>query len=195
MAEIQQAIGMKKIMVEIFRKLCAFCLCAFMPVRRGFTLIELLLVIVLMAMIIGIATPAFVGLSRGAGMRGAVSAVSSTLSLLRQWAITHREEVTFCYFKEGPESAFPDSYYYATNAFGTVIISTNYNDPNNGSPRLPMDVMFSEDGSITFKTDGGLKSGAGSTEHIDIRDRKFPDDEDKGKRIMVNGLTGGISVE
>jgi len=160
---------------------------------RGFTLIELLVVIVLMAIIIAISVPAFVGMGRGSGMRGAVRSVHSTLSLLRQWAITHREQVTFVYF----EGVAPtSSYYYATNEFGVALISTNYNDKYNGSPTLPLEVMFDGDGAITFKTDGGLASGAAST-NIYIWDRKFKDSGDTTKRktISINGLTGGIRVE
>ena len=166
-------------------------------VARGFTLIELLIVIVLMAIIAGMSAPAFIGMGRGAGMRGSVRSVCSTLSLLRQWAITHREEVTFHYFQgSDPGTATNASYYYAVNEFGTAIISTN------DVPTLPMEVMFGpHDGvgnpyEVTFKTDGGLAPPVGSlTKHIYIRDRKFPDDADKGKTISINGLTGGILVE
>ena len=144
----------------------------------GFTLVELLIVIALMAIITGITVPAFVGMGRGAGMRGAVSSVRSTLSLLRQWAITHREEVTFHYFDGGASSA---SYYYAT-ASGALIEKTN---------ELPLEVRFTENKSITFKTDGGLASGT-TPEDIIIADRKTTSQK---KTISVNGLTGGIRVE
>jgi len=160
----------------------------------GFTLIELLIVMVLMAIIIGMTVPAFVGMGRGAGMRGSVRAVCSTLSLLRQWAITHREEVAFVYFQgSDPGKATNASYYFATNAAGTVIDKTN---------ELPMEVMFGPDDGVgnpyevNFKTDGGLAPPVGSAiKHIYIRDRKFPDDATKGKTILINGLTGAIRVE
>lgn len=161
----------------------------------GFTLIELLIVIMLMAIVIGIATPAFIGMGRGVGMRGAVSGVCSTLTSLRQWAITHREQVTFCYFQGASGS---ESFYYATNEFG-AIISTN--DP----PKLPMDVMFSFDppgpisGIVTFKTDGGLMTIGAATADIIIADRKSKDpsavNQNIHKTIKINGLTGGIHVE
>jgi len=154
----------------------------------AFTLVELLIVIVLMAIIIGISAPAFIGMGRGAGMRGGVRAVCSTLSLLRQWAITHRERVTFYYFEGGASSS---SYYYAANDAGTVIDKTN---------ELPLEVMFDSvnDGNntdtITFKTDGGLSVGAGNPLKIIIQDRK-PSTPRPTKTITVNGLTGGIHVE
>jgi len=151
-------------------------------VSRAFTLIELLVVIVLMALIIAISVPAFVGIGRGAGMRGSVRSVHSTLSLLRQWAITHREQVTFVYFAGVSPTS---SYYYATNEFGAVIDKTN---------ELPLEVVFEGDGAVTFKTDGGLDL-SGFVTNIYIRDRKFPTDATKGKTISINGLTGGIHLE
>ena len=157
---------------------------------RGFTLIELLIVMVLMAIILGMAAPAFIGMGRGAGMRGGVRSVYSTLSLLRQWAITHREEVSFVYF--AADSLSP-SYYYATNASGLAVISTN--DP----PTLPMDVIFKGDGVITFKSDGGVAKIGSATTNIIIYDRKSMEDDAQNKNIKktikINGLTGGIRVE
>jgi prepilin-type N-terminal cleavage/methylation domain-containing protein len=151
----------------------------------AFTLIELLLVIVLMAIIIGISTPMFIGMGRGAGMRGSVRAVCSTLSLLRQWAITHREQVTFVYFQGAdPGTATNASYYYAT-ASGVLIEKTN---------ELPMEVIFDGDGSINFKTDGGLDTT--TTIPIVIYDRQSKTaGGDVKKTIKITGLTGGIHVE
>ncbi|MDO9541217.1 MAG: hypothetical protein Q7J98_02695 [Kiritimatiellia bacterium] len=164
---------MKKIIVKIFRKLCAFCLCASVP---SFTLIELLVVIILMAIIIGISAPAFVGMGRGAGMRGAVRSVHSTLSLVRQWAITHKELVFFHYSLGNANEA---SFYYASNSVGMII-----------SNELPREVMFAADNSCIFKTDGGLNPM--TTQKIIIKDRKVPSQK---KTISINGLTGGIRVE
>ena len=152
----------------------------------GFTLVELLLVMVIMAIIIGVAAPAFIGMGRGAGMRGGVRSVCATLSLLRQYAITHREEVSFAYF--AATSPVP-SYYYATNVAGLAIISAN--DP----PALPMDVKFLSNSIVRFKSDGGLASGATPVE-IYIADRqKYASDNTQKKTIIINGLTGAIRVE
>lgn len=156
----------------------------------GFTLIELLIVVVIMAIIIGISAPVFIGMSRGAGMRAAVRSVCSTLALVRQWAITHREEVTFSYLNF--TAPMPSSCYYVVNAAGIVISQTN---------ALPMDVKFACDpegssvSSITFKTDGGLDSGS-ATIPITIYDRQsLAAGRDVRKTITINGLTGGIRVE
>jgi prepilin-type N-terminal cleavage/methylation domain-containing protein len=65
--------------------------------KKAFTLIELLVVIVLMAIIAAISMPAFIGMGRGAGMRGETANIRAKLSLCRQWAITHREKVTIRY--------------------------------------------------------------------------------------------------
>jgi prepilin-type N-terminal cleavage/methylation domain-containing protein len=60
-------------------------------VVRGFTLVELLVVIGIMAILIAFALPSFVGIGRGSKMSSALLEVRSTLTLARQWAITHRE--------------------------------------------------------------------------------------------------------
>jgi len=176
--------------------------------KNAFTLIELLMVIVVVAILIGISSPAFMGMGRGAGMNGAVASVRSTLQLLRQWAITHRENVSFVYFKGGDDIL--ESYYFATNAAGFEIISTNYLDKYNGSPRLPLDVMFvpaddntealpdSDKGGhfVIFKSDGGI---VGGWANISIYDRKSMESDAAAgnikKTIVVNGLTGGMRVE
>jgi prepilin-type N-terminal cleavage/methylation domain-containing protein len=59
--------------------------------RRGFTLVELLTVIGILIVMMMYALPAFTGLAKGSGMQAAVSELRSTLSLARQWAVTHRE--------------------------------------------------------------------------------------------------------
>lgn len=61
--------------------------------RNGFTLVELLIVISIMAIIIAIALPRFGEIGRGSKMRGAVNELRSSISLARQWAIAHREDV------------------------------------------------------------------------------------------------------
>lgn len=158
---------------------------------RGFTLIELLLVIFVMCYIMSISIPAITGMGQGMGMRGAVRSVHSTLFSLRQWAITHREQVTFHYFRNYQGDDYGPSYYYASVG-GRIIEKTN---------ELPMEVVLKDAVSpgktITFKSDGGLASGP-ATETIYIYDRQAentPDADLKKTSIKINGLTGSIRVE
>ncbi len=58
--------------------------------RRGFTLLELLVVIVIMFMIMGIGVGTFMGYTRGAALRGAISNVKGTLQLARQHAVSYQ---------------------------------------------------------------------------------------------------------
>lgn len=64
---------------------------------KAFTLIELLVVMVIAVVIMAVALPGFMGMSKGKAMRGATRSIHSTVSLARQWAITHRENVTVRY--------------------------------------------------------------------------------------------------
>ena len=57
---------------------------------NAFTLIEMLVVIVIVAIMAAIAIPAVTNLVKSSGVNGAAREVSNTLSLARQYAITHR---------------------------------------------------------------------------------------------------------
>jgi len=59
----------------------------------GFSLLELMAVMLLMFIMMGIATTAFRGLMRGAGLRGAASTVRGTLTLARQHAMNNGQRV------------------------------------------------------------------------------------------------------
>lgn len=65
--------------------------------KKGFTLIELLVVMVIAAVIMAVALPAFMSMNKGKAMRGATRNIHATVSLARQWAISHRENVTIRY--------------------------------------------------------------------------------------------------
>lgn len=77
---------------------------------KGFTLVELLVVISIMALMLAITVPAFVDIGRGSRMSGAISQLTSTLHLARQWAITQREDVSII---------FPDDYAQVYSGTGT----------------------------------------------------------------------------
>ena len=65
--------------------------------KRAFTLIELLVVMVIAAVIMAVALPGFMSMSKGKAMRMALRTTHSTISLARQWAITHRGNITIRY--------------------------------------------------------------------------------------------------
>jgi Tfp pilus assembly protein FimT len=142
--------------------------------RAAMTLLELLMVMCLMAIVLAVSIPAFNAMGRGSDMRSSVSAVRNTISQSRQWAITHRERVSFCYDAKN---------YFVTNISGQYIQASN---------SLPRAVSFAHSGSIstlTFKTDGSLASGA-ITVIVSLVGSSGPPRE-----IHINGLTGGIKVQ
>ena len=143
----------------------------------GMTLIELLVVMVVMALIMSVSIPAFTSMGRGSGLRNAVSIVHTSLSLARQWAITHKDEISFSYFTASGSDA---SYFILTNRNGVAI---------QNEMELPMNVEFSANGSFKFKTDGGINPLTPSP--IVIKDKETT----MSKTITLYGLTGGIKVE
>ncbi len=58
----------------------------------GFTLVELLVVIAIIGFLMALVLPSFSGMGRGSAVRSAHMQLRSTVSLARQWAITHREK-------------------------------------------------------------------------------------------------------
>ena len=159
---------------------------------RAFTLIELMVVMVIAVVIMAVSLPSFISIGRGTGMRTAVNNVRSTVALSRQWAITHREEITFIaaqdlVYQDDSGDWVTNPAYCAKNQDGEIV--------QRGVP-LPLDVMFaSPDGSVVtsliFKTDGGLANGTGPYS-IKLVDKN---DAAKTRTISINGLTGGISVK
>jgi len=144
----------------------------------GMTLIELLVVMFIMAIIMTISIPAFTSMGRGSALRSAVSSFYTSISLARQWAITHKDEISVSYFTTIGTN---DSYFILTNRNGAAI---------QNAIKLPMNVEFSEDGSLKFKTDGGIDPLTPPA--IVIRDK---DKAGVSKTFTLYGLTGGIKVE
>ena len=64
-----------------------------MKKHTGFTLIELLVVMGIMVLLMGISTIGFMGIRRGAELRGGARSIRSTLMLARQFAVTKRQTV------------------------------------------------------------------------------------------------------
>ena len=160
--------------------------------RAAFTLIELLVVMVIAVVIMSVSLPAFINIGRGAGMRTAVNSVHSTIALSRQWAITHREKITFeaannLGYQEDDGEWTNNPAYCAKNQDGGFV--------QKGVP-LPLDVTFVEGASVvtslTFKTDGGLDIVGATPVKIILVDKK---NSSIKKTISINGLTGGIKVE
>ena len=168
----------------------------------AFTLIELLVVMVIAVVIMAVSLPSFISMGRGAGMRTAVNNIRSTVALSRQWAITHREQITFVASSTGmvynmtngvfSEATNDHACYYATNAAGTLVQSIT---------DLPLDVTFDDPHPINcvtnliFKTDGGLDGVGAATVSIVLVDKTSIIRGDPiTKTISINGLTGGIRV-
>ena len=167
----------------------------------AFTLIELLVVMVIAVVIMAVSLPSFLSMGRGAGMRTAVNNVRSTVALSRQWAITHREEITFVASSTGMvyttnnmivPATNDHACYYAVSAEGALVQSIT---------ELPLDVRFGDpngtpksETNLIFHTDGGL--GGATTVFIKLVDKKSmisgPVIE---KTISINELTGGIRVQ
>jgi prepilin-type N-terminal cleavage/methylation domain-containing protein len=156
--------------------------------KKAFTLVELLIVMVIMAIIISMSIPAFIGIGRGADMRGTTRAISSTLSLCRQWAITHREKIIF-HLNANETSSF----YFVISEAGILIDKTN---------DVMGDVKFvianGESDSICFKSSGGLKIEPGDLnvnsdgdKYLKIVDRK---NAALFTTIIVNQLTGALTI-
>lgn len=153
--------------------------------RSGVTLLELLVVIAVMAIVLTISMPAFTSMGRGAGMRGAVAEVRSTLSLSRQWAITKREPVTFQYGQDNSTNYYVVYTYDAEIGSNTIIQATNYLEKGLFFTNAPAS------NSLTFKTSGDVvDSGNDFVIRIGITNA-----QSVNKTIVVNKLTGGISVE
>ena len=108
-----------------------------------------------------------------------MSIVFTHLSLARQWAITHREDVTFQYVTSDTNAYFEVG---TTDKSGVFMrIAT----PITNTP----DVFFDTSGSLVFTRSGGLRGFfAGQTAEIGISDGKITN------TIVVNALTGGITV-
>jgi len=93
--------------------------------RNGFTMIELLAVMAIMGIMMGITVVAFMNFGRHAAMKGAVLNVRTSLSLARQYAITHRVKTKFEFGNTNNPMNVRTGWYSIT-ATNTVVDPTNF---------------------------------------------------------------------
>lgn len=123
-----------------------------MRAKGGFTLLELLVVIGIMVMLMAIAAAGFVGIRRGAEIRGAVMTLRTTLMLARQEAVTKRRAVTVEFIKGGAATD-PDRMNIISSNVGVTI--------TNNVVALPLGVEFNGSPSTIIFKPSGQVSGAG----------------------------------
>ena len=149
---------------------------------RGITLIELMLVVVLMIIIMGVSGAAFTGMTRGTSERAAISQITSTLALCRQYAITRRETIKFHYGFDSEEARAN----YVVKDEENRIITEAF---------LPagqfFDTVTAIHNPIEFRSDGTLSVGA-ITVHLYVTNSAAPGEKSD---ISINGLTGLVRVE
>jgi prepilin-type N-terminal cleavage/methylation domain-containing protein len=109
---------------------------------QGFTLIEMVAVMVIMAIILSIAIPAVTNLSKANVMSAGAREVANTLSLARQFAITHRTYARVVFPYSGTLNN-PDMWYH------TYAVIRNADPANAGGwvyetkwEYLPVGVVF-----------------------------------------------------
>lgn len=156
--------------------------------HHAFTLIELMVVMLIIVILYSISVPAFRNIGRGSALRNSARTVYNSLSLARQWAITHKEEVKF-YYKNVSNT---NSCFYVINEDDQIISKSN---------NLPLEVKFEVpdilDHHVAFKSDGGVKiEGPGEIEPAEITIQEDREGSAPPSRtITINKLTGGIKIE
>ena len=128
-------------------------------IRNGFTMIELLVVVGIMVLLMSIAVAGFVGIRRGAEIRGAMMTLRTTLMLARQESVTKRRTVDVQFIK-GASLTDADRIVITSRFSGQTLT-------NNIIP-LPLGIQFDGAGNppmITFKPSGSA-SGVGSQDIV-----------------------------
>jgi len=159
--------------------------------KKAFTLIELLVVMVIASVIMAVAIPGFFSISKGMAMRGATRSVKSTVSLARQWAITHRDIVSV--------QLSPSNTLLVVDSDGKQL-----NEPLIFLREISVASFYQDTQSkawlsttnTEFLTTGGLKVDESKNEG----DHKITLTETNGatvveNTVLINWLTGGISVQ
>lgn len=152
----------------------------------GFTLLELLVVMGIMTLLMSIGVAGFMGMRRGAEIRGAASLVQSTMMLARQQAVTKRRTVEVHFFK-------------TTQANGIRVFEVIPNVTTNlvhGDVLLPPGVEFdpSPPNSIDFKP-SGQAAGSGGTATIRLIEKAVGQgNKQQVAMLTVWNLTGATEV-
>lgn len=177
---------------------------------KGFTLIELLVTVGIMAIVITLTIPAFTGLGRGARIDRSLNGLKTTMSLARQWAITHRDTVYVIFpEQEGDWDGIDSDMLHRSYA----AFSNNEGDLISEWRILPEGVILDHGGggggsgirAIPFKQDGSVAGTGASTIRIDIvegfvrpdgsAERTFSRDDGTVDSVKINGITGLSYVE
>jgi prepilin-type N-terminal cleavage/methylation domain-containing protein len=158
--------------------------------RQGFTLLELLTVMTIMVLLMGTGVAGYMGIRRGAEMRGAVSSLRTALMLARQEAVTKRTQTVVKFARAVP----PD---YLTNSF--QIVSGGGSVTNHPLAFLPPAIEFDPSKNpcpppdIRFYPKGDA-GGVGQTT-INLIERQNVGKKRQTATITVYNLTGLSTVE
>lgn len=135
----------------------------------------------IMAVLLAIAVPAFGPMGRGADLRGAAGAVRNTLTKSRQWAITHRQQVTFNY----------NSNSYTVVAVRAFVTNTFVlQEPITNAKSVLFAGIGGATNRITFRSDGSLDTAKTDADSLELR----PVVGAGGKNIKVNSLSGAVRI-
>ncbi len=149
-----------------------------MKKQNAFTLIELLVVMGLMVLLMGISVMGFIGMRRGAELRGGAMAVRTTLMLARQQAVTKRQTVNVAFSANSMTVSF--SGVNQTNR-------TTYLTPGITISKLP------GNNPLQFLPTGALAVAGSFTDEIEIKE--LIGDSKQTKTIKVWLLTGVTKEE
>ncbi|MBN1268795.1 MAG: prepilin-type N-terminal cleavage/methylation domain-containing protein [Kiritimatiellae bacterium] len=163
--------------------------------RRGFTLAELLAVIAIMAIMLGLTFVGFNQLGASKGVAAAIAELKTTLSLARQWAITHRQETCVVFAPEISSDLTKAYRAYAVFAITNKTLQTGHyvrdwtflpqgvvfvRDATPGNVFEPIrekSIPFPQDSSvgqtlpvISFSPDGGVLGAGINTYQIYVRE-------------------------
>ena len=147
-----------------------------MKKRNGFTLVELLAVMGIMVLLMGISTMGFIGIRRGAELRGGTRTIRSSLMLARQLAVTKRQTVTV---------------FFSTNS---MIVSSVALNTTNRTTYFSPGISITPPGNnpLQFLPSGGLAVAGSFTDQIVITDKLNTASK---KTITVWLLTGATKEE